>query len=86
MTVAADFQIGQFNRLARLVLVRGRYFYAGMAFFLFYFFYRSFALIVPRLWANGFAAFSGINFYQALFDGGFNLRKINAYYGIRPAS
>jgi phospholipid-translocating P-type ATPase (flippase) len=71
--MAADFQIGQFNRLARLVLVRGRYFYAGMAFFLFYFFYRSFALIVPRLWANGFAAFSGINFYQALFDGGFNL-------------
>jgi magnesium-transporting ATPase (P-type) len=63
---AADYAIGQFRFLARLVLVHGHLSYHRTSFIAQYSFYKSFILAAIQVLYNCFSMFSGVTFFNSL--------------------
>jgi len=57
-TLAADYSLGQFRFLERLLLVHGRWSYYRMCKFLRYFFYKNVAFTLCHIWFGFFCGFS----------------------------
>ena len=70
---AADFSIGRFRFLERLVLVHGKNNYRRMAKVVLYMFYKNIVLVGAQFMYAAFTAWSGQKFYLELAAQTFNL-------------
>eukprot|EP00755_Sulcionema_specki_P016368 Sspe_Gene.10304::Locus_3443_Transcript_1_1_Confidence_1.000_Length_4216::g.10304::m.10304/K01530/E3.6.3.1; phospholipid-translocating ATPase len=69
----ADFSIGQFKYLHRLLLVHGRWNYRRLAFFCCYFFYKNAVVSLSLFFYNFLNGFSGQSIYDPWVLAGFNV-------------
>lgn len=60
---SADYAIGQFQFLKRLILVHGRWGYIRVSTFIFYYFYKNIVLVFVELYFSIFSGFSGQIFF-----------------------
>jgi len=74
---SADFSIGQFRFLKRLLLIHGRYCYRRNSIIILYTIYRNLALYLTQFWFCLFNGFSG----QSLFDR-WTLAQYNFFTGV----
>ena len=75
---AADYAIGRFRFLQRLLLVHGRYSYKRTALVAQYAFYRSFYISFIQLLFNIYAGFSGASFFHSIPLSGWSIITIPA--------
>lgn len=61
---SADFAIGQFRFLWRLLLVHGRLAYQNNAEMIIYFFYKNIVMTLPAFYYSFYNAFSGQTFFE----------------------
>lgn len=70
---AADFAIGRFHFLQRLLLVHGRWNYRRMSKLVCYMFYKNIVLVLAQYWFTSFTGWSGQKFYVELAIQAFNV-------------
>ena len=70
---SADYSIGQFRFLVRLLLIHGSYSLTRLAKLILYSFYKNIALYVIELWFAGFSAWSGQTIFERWTIGLYNV-------------
>ncbi|KAJ3147903.1 hypothetical protein HDU86_007644 [Geranomyces michiganensis] len=70
---AADYAIGEFRHLARLLTVHGRWSRLRLSSLVFYSFYKNLVMIVIQWWFGFLCAWSGQLVYEEIFLTGFNI-------------
>ena len=70
---AADYAIGQFKYLQRLLLVHGRWNYRRVSKLILYSFYKNISLYLTQFWYTIFNAFTGQSLYDSFSLMGFNV-------------
>ncbi|KAI8138834.1 hypothetical protein BJV82DRAFT_279232 [Fennellomyces sp. T-0311] len=70
---SADFAIGQFRFLKKLLLVHGSWAYQRLSKMIFYYFYKNIALYLTQFWYAFYNGFSGTTFYESWTMSCFNV-------------
>mmetsp|Transcript_6858 Transcript_6858/g.12466 ORF Transcript_6858/g.12466 Transcript_6858/m.12466 type:complete len:1068 (+) Transcript_6858:375-3578(+) len=70
---SADYSIGQFKYLRRLLFVHGRECYRRNSYLIVYNFYKNILFVMPLFWLGCFSAFSGILYYNMWTSNFFNM-------------
>ncbi|KAJ8657110.1 hypothetical protein O0I10_007190 [Lichtheimia ornata] len=70
---SADFAIGQFRFLKKLLLVHGAWAYQRLSKMIFYYFYKNIALYLTQFWYAFYNGFSGTTFYESWTMSCFNV-------------
>jgi phospholipid-transporting ATPase len=70
---AADYSIGQFRFLRRLMFVHGRECYRRNSYLICYNFYKNVLYVMPLFWLGFFSAFSGLLYYNMWTSNLFNM-------------
>lgn len=70
---AADFSIGEFKILRRLLYDHGREAYRRNAYLVLYNFYKNMVCVIPQFWFAFYSGFSGQTIYDQLIFQGFNV-------------
>lgn len=70
---SADYAVGQFRYLKRLLFVHGRECYRRNSYLICYNFYKNILFVMPLFWLGCFSAFSGQLYYNAWTSNFFNM-------------
>jgi P-type E1-E2 ATPase len=79
----ADYAVGQFKYLRRLLFVHGRYSLLRNSYFINFFFYKNLLFTFPQFWFSFFNGFSGALLWDDWYTLGFNSFMTTVPAGIR---
>lgn len=71
--MAADYAVGQFAHLTRLLVVHGTWSYNRLAKLVLYSFYKNFCFVMCSFFFSTLSAFSGSTFFDSIYTLGYNL-------------